>query len=167
MASRAYKRDKRGRFAGSSGGGGGTFVTYGKAGGFANAGFRARVAATRSATRPTNPVGQKASPNKSLGKAAGARARVTRGRKAVSKKVNSVATFVKKNPQAVVYGGVLSYQAYSSARLLGSVAAQQVSIKAERNRRARAARATESVSSSLNIARMGRRSGSYKIRSFR
>ena len=41
---RAYRRDSHGRFAGS---GGGTKVTYGKAGGFANSAFRARVAAGR------------------------------------------------------------------------------------------------------------------------
>lgn len=45
MASRKYRRDSKGRFAGSAGGGGGTFVTTGKAGGFANQAFRARVAA--------------------------------------------------------------------------------------------------------------------------
>jgi hypothetical protein len=41
---RAYRRDSHGRFAGS---GGGTKVTYGKAGGFANSAFRARVAGQR------------------------------------------------------------------------------------------------------------------------
>lgn len=38
---RAYRRDSHGRFAGA--GGGGTKVTYGKAGGFANAAHRAKV----------------------------------------------------------------------------------------------------------------------------
>lgn len=42
MARRKYRRDSRGRFAGA--GSGGTMVTYGRAGGFANQAFRARVA---------------------------------------------------------------------------------------------------------------------------
>lgn len=58
---RAYRRDSHGRFAGS---GGGTKVTYGKAGGFANSAFRARVAAGRAS---------------GLGGKAGARASVPRG----------------------------------------------------------------------------------------
>jgi hypothetical protein len=40
-AIRGYKRDSKGRFAGA-GSGGGT-VTFGRAGGFSNAAFRARV----------------------------------------------------------------------------------------------------------------------------
>ena len=44
MASRKYVRDSAGRFAGGKGGAGGTFVTTGKAGGFANSAFRSRVA---------------------------------------------------------------------------------------------------------------------------
>lgn len=44
MASRAYRRNSRGQFAGA---GGGTKVTYGKAGGFANKAFASRVAASR------------------------------------------------------------------------------------------------------------------------
>lgn len=48
MASRAYRRDNRGQFAGASGG---TKVTYGKAGGFANAAFRGRVQAQRSSAK--------------------------------------------------------------------------------------------------------------------
>lgn len=43
MGQRAYRRDANGKFAGS---GGGTSTTYGKAGGFANAAFRARTAST-------------------------------------------------------------------------------------------------------------------------
>lgn len=57
MAQRAYRRDSHGRFAGS---GGGSMVTYGKAGGFANAAFRARTSATN----------QRASKSKSLGRGA-------------------------------------------------------------------------------------------------
>ena len=52
---RAYRRDNHGRFAGK---GGGTKVTMGKAGGFANAAFRTRVQS------------QRASAGKSLGTAA-------------------------------------------------------------------------------------------------
>lgn len=48
MATRAYRRDNRGRFAGANGG---TKVTYGKAGGFANAGHRSRVAQKRLSSR--------------------------------------------------------------------------------------------------------------------
>lgn len=59
MGTRAYRRDNQGRFAGS---GSGTKVTYGKAGGFANAAHRAKVAQ----------AGQKAKPKKSLGATAGA-----------------------------------------------------------------------------------------------
>lgn len=50
---RAYRRDSQGRFAGS---GGGAMTTYGKAGGFANAAFRARASSTN----------QKASMNKTF-----------------------------------------------------------------------------------------------------
>jgi hypothetical protein len=53
-ATRAYRRDSHGKFAGS---GGGTHTTFGKAGGFANAAFRARTSATN----------QKASPRRSFG----------------------------------------------------------------------------------------------------
>jgi hypothetical protein len=49
MASRAYRRDNQGRFAGANGG---SKVTYGKAGGFANASFRARVQANRGNAAP-------------------------------------------------------------------------------------------------------------------
>ena len=74
MATRAYRRDKNGRFAGS--GGGGTTVTYGKAGGFANSAFRARVAASRGANlqKPAN-ASQRASSSRSLGATVGAKAR--------------------------------------------------------------------------------------------
>ena len=44
MASRAYKRDSRGRFAG---GGGAVTTTYGRAGGFASASHRAKAANAR------------------------------------------------------------------------------------------------------------------------
>lgn len=47
MAQRAYRRDSRGRFAGSGGGGGGTKVTMGKAGGFANRQHLAKASAAR------------------------------------------------------------------------------------------------------------------------
>lgn len=48
MGTRAYKRDSHGRFAG---GGGGTVVTYGKAGGFANAGHQSKAQAARANRR--------------------------------------------------------------------------------------------------------------------
>lgn len=65
MATRAYRRDSHGRFAGS---GGGTKITYGKAGGFANAAFRSRVMASRANARPAPSGGQKAKSNRSLAK---------------------------------------------------------------------------------------------------
>lgn len=43
MATRAYRRNSRGQFAGSGG-----RVTYGKAGGFANASHRAKAASAKS-----------------------------------------------------------------------------------------------------------------------
>lgn len=73
MATRAYRRDKNGRFAGA---GGGTSVTYGKAGGFANKAFASRVAASRGANLQKPPsAAQRASANRSLGKTVGAAAR--------------------------------------------------------------------------------------------
>lgn len=79
MATRAYRRDKNGRFAGS--GGGGTTITYGKAGGFANSAFRARVAASRGANlqKPAN-ASQRASSSRSLGATVGAASRSQAGR---------------------------------------------------------------------------------------
>lgn len=53
MATRAYRRNSKGQFAGS---GGGSMITYGKAGGFANAAFRARTSSSN----------QKASPRKTF-----------------------------------------------------------------------------------------------------
>lgn len=96
MATRAYRRDSQGRFAGS---GGGSRVTYGKAGGFANAAFRSRTAS------------QRASLGRSLGATAGARARskrrkTTLGRLAVS--------------AAVAGGGVALYGAGTKA-MVGSI----------------------------------------------
>lgn len=88
MATRAYRRDNRGRFAGA---GGGTKVTYGKAGGFANAAHRAKVA-----------QGQKARPKKSLGATAGAL-----GKRAVKR--------VAKDPQVVTSVIALSMLAASSS----------------------------------------------------
>lgn len=70
-ATRNYARDNKGRFHGSSGA---AKVTQGKAGGFANASFRQRVLASRGNASPgKGPTGQKASMNKSLGGAAGAK----------------------------------------------------------------------------------------------
>jgi hypothetical protein len=60
MATRQYRRDSKGKFAGS---GGGSMVTYGKAGGFANAAFRARTSATN----------QRASRGRSFGLGKGAK----------------------------------------------------------------------------------------------
>ena len=77
---RAYRRDSHERFAGS---GGGTKVTYGKAGGFANSAFRARVAAGRAS---------------GLGGKAGARASVPRGGRNRS--------YVKRAFKGAVIGGI-------------------------------------------------------------
>ena len=66
MASRAYRRDSRGRFAGSGG-----RVTYGKAGGFANASHRAKAADARaSAARRRALVGRGKAVAKALAPAA-------------------------------------------------------------------------------------------------
>lgn len=88
MGTRAYRRDNRGRFAGA---GGGTKVTYGKAGGFANAAHRAKVA-----------QGQKARPQKSLGATAGAL-----GKKALKS--------AAKNPQVATSAIALSMLAANKA----------------------------------------------------
>lgn len=67
MATRKYRRDKNGKFAGA---GGGTTVTVGKAGGFANAAHRSRVAASRSQKAKTQ-SGSKVRPQKSRARRAG------------------------------------------------------------------------------------------------
>lgn len=52
MGQRAYRRDSSGRFAGS---GAGTKVTYGRAGGWANASHQAKAQAARGAARNAKP----------------------------------------------------------------------------------------------------------------
>lgn len=82
MGQRAYRRDANGKFAGA---GGGTKVTMGRAGGFANASFRQRVAS------------QRASGSKSLGATAGARPKASRSsaiRRANVKKLATAAVQV-------------------------------------------------------------------------
>lgn len=83
---RAYRRDSHGKFAGS---GGGSMTTYGKAGGFANASFRARASAGNA--RPAK-GGQRAGLRKSLHRAIGAPNSMKR-RQTTGKVIGTAAAF--------------------------------------------------------------------------
>lgn len=111
MAGRAYRRDKNGRFAGS---GGGTTVTYGKAGGFANAAFRGRVAASR-ASRPSTQGGSK------MGKARGSKSSSRfKGVKALSKKAGKKALVGGLTVGAGVAGSALAVKALNGSSAFGT-----------------------------------------------
>lgn len=155
MATRAYRRDNNGRFAGS---GGGTKVTYGKAGGFANAGFRQRVAASRGNASPgRGPTGQKASAGRSMGATAGAKGRPPR-RQVQRSRTSRVVTFAAKNPHLTVATGVVAYRT-------AQVANQSIAVKAHNNRVAAAA-ARAAAPPKMSTARR-RRGGTYKVTTLR
>lgn len=104
MATRAYRRDSHGKFAGANGG---TKVTYGKAGGFANSAFRARVSAGRGQSKGA------AAPPKSTGRKAGGRGAFplnTRRRAAAN-------AFVKKGGLVVVGAAAVGGGVYAANRL--------------------------------------------------
>lgn len=94
MATRAYVRGSGGKFAGA--GTAGTKVTYGRAGGFANAAFRNRVIASRGNARPPT---AKSSRNRKIagavalgavGAGAVAASRTTAGRSGVTAALSAV-----------------------------------------------------------------------------
>lgn len=163
MATRAYRRDSNGRFAGS---GGGTKVTYGKAGGFANAGFRQRVAASRGNASPgKGPTGQKASAGRSMGATAGAKGRPPT-RKAQKSRTSRVLTFAAKNPtltaSVVVYGGITGAGVYRQA-------SQNIGYRASANRFNAKNQAYAATSRGLpGATRVAKsRRGTYKVTSLR
>lgn len=113
---RAYIRGSGGKFAGANAKG--TKVTYGRAGGFANAAFRSRVAASRKAGSPGSgsTAGRKGSNTRFLQRPGVRKAGRIAAATAVGLTVSNATAALGANPVLAVGGGAfIGRQVYRSS----------------------------------------------------